>query len=324
MPPAGKLPLNRSRGEPITPAKPRAAVIAGPVSTRRTGPALSIHPLAAVSSEARLGVGVTVGAFATVEAGVELGDYCVVASGAIVKRGVRAGCHNEFGEHCVVGGAPQHAARPQQVGTLAIGDHNVFREYVTVHRALKPDTATTIGDHNYVMATAHVGHDCVVGNNCIFANGALLGGHVTVEDRAFVSGAVAVHQFCRIGRLAMVGGHARVVQDIPPYMLVDGQSGCIVGLNIVGLKRSGHGADEIAELKAAYRTIYRRGLPWKQVLEALEQEFHGGPALHLRRFLNAGTRGFAQERRAPPAPTLRLRTADDDTAADLSVRSRAG
>jgi len=284
---------------------------------------LSIHPLAAVSPEARLGVGVTVGAFATVEDGVVLGDFCKVAPGAVVKNGVRAGCHNEFGEHCVVGGAPQHAARPQQVGTLLIGDHNVFREYVTVHRALKVGTATTIGDHNYVMATAHVGHDCVVGNNCIFANGALLGGHVTVEDRAFVSGAVAVHQFCRIGRLAMVGGHARVVQDIPPYMLVDGQSGCIVGLNIVGLKRSGHSPEEIAELKAAYRTIYRRGLPWKQVLEALEAEFPSGPSRHLCGFLNTGTRGFAQERRAPPATTFRLRVAEDEVAAEPTVRSRA-
>jgi UDP-N-acetylglucosamine acyltransferase len=147
---------------------------------------------------------------------------------------------------------------------------------------------------------------------------------VTVEDRAFVSGAVAVHQFCRIGRLAMVGGHARVVQDIPPYMLVDGQSGCIVGLNIVGLKRSGHSADEIAELKSAYRAIYRRGLPWKQVLDALAEEFRSGPALHLRAFLSAGTRGFAQERRAPPAATLRLRVADDEVEAQPAVRSRAG
>lgn len=285
---------------------------------------MTIHPLAAVSPDARLGVGVSVGAFATIEAGVELGDFCTVAPGAVVKAGVRAGCHNEFGEHCVVGGAPQHAARPQQVGDLTIGDHNVFREYVTVHRALKVGTATVIGDRNYIMATAHVGHDCVIGNYCIFANGALLGGHVTVEDRAFVSGAVAVHQFCRIGRLAMVGGHARVVQDIPPYMLVDGQSGCIVGLNIVGLKRSGHSAEDIAELKSAYRAIYRRGLPWKQVLEVLEAEFQGGPARHLRQFLTAGTRGFAQERRAPPATTFRLRVAEDDAATEPSLRSRAG
>lgn len=282
---------------------------------------MSIHPLAAVSPEARLGVGVTVGAFATVEAGVELGDFCTVASGAVVKTGVKAGCHNEFCEHAVIGGAPQHAGRPKQIGSVVIGDHNVFREHVTIHRALKPGTATTIGDNNYVMASSHFGHDVVVGNNCICANGALLGGHVTVEDRAFVSGAVAVHQFCRVGRLAMVGGHARVVQDIPPYMLVDGQTGCIVGLNIVGLRRSGHSSDDIAELKNAYRTIYRRGLPWKDVLEALQADFKGGPARHLFEFLSAGTRGFAQERRSPPAATLRIRIPDEDTAA---VTAKAG
>jgi len=283
---------------------------------------VSIHPLAVVSPQARLGAGVKVGAFATVEADVELGDFCSVASGAVVKSGVTAGCHNEFAEHSVIGGAPQHAARPEQVGRVVIGDHNVFREYVTIHRALKPGTATVVGSHNYIMAGAHFAHDVTVGNNCICANNALLGGHVTVEDRAFVSGAVAVHQFCRIGRLAMVGGHARVVQDVPPYMLLDGQTGCVVGLNVVGLRRSGHTADDIADLKAAYRVIYRRGLPWRDVLEALRQEFTAGPVVHLRDFLGGGSRGFAQERRAPPSsPTLRLRVPEEETS---DLRSKAG
>jgi UDP-N-acetylglucosamine acyltransferase len=142
-----------------------------------------------------------------------------------------------------------------------------------------------------------------------------------VEDRAFLSGAVAVHQFCRIGRLAMVGGHARVVQDVPPYMLLDGQSSCVVGLNVVGLRRSGHSAEDIAELKAAYRAIYRRGLPWREVLEALRLEFAGESVAHLRAFLGTGSRGFSQERRPPPAPTLRLRVHEDD---EPAVRARAG
>jgi UDP-N-acetylglucosamine acyltransferase len=289
----------------------------------RKGRFVSIHPLAVVSPEARLGVGVRVHAFAVVEAGAELGDYCSVGSGAVIKSGVRAGCHNEFAEHSVIGGVPQHVARPEQVGGVVIGDHNVFREHVTIHRAMKPGTATTVGDNNYIMATAHFGHDVVVGNNCICANGALVGGHVTIEDRAFVSGAVAVHQFCRIGRLAMVGGHARVVQDIPPYMLIDGQTGCVVGLNIVGLKRSGHSVDDIADLKAAYRTIYRRGLPWKEVLTALAQEFHSGPVAHLLGFLSTGSRGFAQERRPPPSATLRLRVPEEPPVT-ADVRARAG
>ncbi|MFM7291900.1 MAG: acyl-ACP--UDP-N-acetylglucosamine O-acyltransferase [Planctomycetia bacterium] len=282
---------------------------------------VSIHPLANVSPDARLGVGVSVGAFACVEADVELGDHCVVASGAVIKSGVKAGSHNEFCEHCVIGGAPQHAGRPQHIGGVLIGENNVFREYVTVHRALKPETATTVGSGNYVMAGGHFGHDCVVGNHAIFANGAMLGGHVSVADRAFVSGAVAVHQFCRIGRLAMVGGHARVVQDVPPFMLVDGQSSCIVGLNIVGLRRSGHTAEDIASLKAAYRVIYRRGLPWKDVLEALRRDFPTGPATHLLDFLSGGTRGFSQERRAPPAATLRLRVPDEDAGAPIRIKA---
>lgn len=282
---------------------------------------MSIHPLAVVSPGARLGVGVTIGPFAMIEDGAEVGDFCTLASGAIVKSGVVAGCHNEFGEHTVIGGAPQHVARPAAIGRVVIGDHNVFREHVTIHRAIKPDATTTVGHRNYVMAGAHFGHDVTVGNNCIFANAALLGGHVTVEDRAFLSGAVAVHQFCRIGRLAMVGGHARVVQDVPPYMLLDGQSSCVVGLNIVGLRRSGHSAEDIAELKSAYRAIYRRGLPWREVLEVLRLEFSGESVTHLQAFLGAGSRGFCQERRAPPAPTLRLRVPEEE---EPAVRAKAG
>ena len=285
---------------------------------------MSIHPLAAVSPEARLGVGVTIGAFASVESDVELGDHCVVASGAVIKSGVTAGSHNEICEHAVIGGAPQHVARPADVGRVIIGDHNVFREHVTVHRGLKPGCDTVVGSSNYVMAGAHFGHDSVVGNSCIFANGSMLGGHVQIEDKAFVSGAVAVHQFCRIGHLAMVGGHARVTQDIPPYMLVDGQSGCIVGLNVVGLRRSGHTAEDIADLKNAYRIIYRRGLSWQEVLETLRTEFRAGPVLHLRDFLGSGKRGFTQERRAPPNATLRLRVADDAPAVTPTLRSKAG
>jgi len=286
---------------------------------------VSIHPLAAVSPEAKLGTGVKVGAFASIEGDVTLGDHCVVASGAVVKSGVVADAHNEFCEHSVVGGAPQHIARPTDIGRLLIGTGNVFREHVTVHRGLKPGSDTIIGDGNYVMAGVHFGHDCVIGSGCIFANGAMLGGHVRVDDKAFVSGAVAVHQFCRIGRLAMVGGHARVTQDIPPYMLVDGQSGCIVGLNVVGLRRSGYSAEEVADLKNAYRVIYRRGLSWQDVLATLEREFHDGPAVQLREFLSAGKRGFTQERRPPPA-TLRLRVPDEagPSAASPAVRSKAG
>ena len=285
---------------------------------------MSIHPLAAVSPEAELGTGVTVAAFASIESGVKLGDYCSVASGAVVKSGVQMGCHNEICEHAVIGGQPQHVARPETVGRVIVGDHNVFRETVTVHRALKPDGQTILGDHNYLMAAAHLGHDAHVGNHCILANSALAGGHVQIEDRAFVSGAVAIHQFCRVGRFSMIGGHARVVQDVPPYMLIDGQTGSVVGLNSVGLRRAGFATEEITTLKAAYRVIYRRGLPWTEVLETLRVEFPSGLAAHLYEFLEGGRRGFVQERRGPPsaAATLRLRVADDES--KRSLRAKAG
>jgi UDP-N-acetylglucosamine acyltransferase len=287
------------------------------------GRAVSIHPMACVDSKAHLGNGVRVEAFARIEGDVSLGDDCVVRTGAVIRAGVRAGCDNEFCEHSVIGGPPQHAARPTDTGSIEIGDHNVFREGVTIHLALKAGHATQVGDHNYIMAGGHLGHDVVLGNHVIFANGSMLGGHVTVEDRAFISGGVAVHQFCRVGKLAMVGGHARVVQDIPPYMMVDGISGCIVGLNTVGLRRSGHTTAEMNELKAAYRIIYRHGLPWREVIATLREEFSAGPAASLADFLAKGTRGFAQERRGPPAPsTIKLRVADEDE--PVVLRAKAG
>jgi UDP-N-acetylglucosamine acyltransferase len=278
--------------------------------------------MACVDSNARLGIGVRVEAFARIEADVSLGDYCTIRTGAVIRSGVSAGCHNEFCEHAVIGGPPQHAARPKDIGRVEIGDHNVFREGVTVHVALKTESSTRVGDNNYIMAGGHLGHDVVLGNNVVFANGSMLGGHVSIADRAFISGGVAVHQFCRVGHLAMVGGHARVVQDIPPYMMVDGISGCIVGLNMVGLRRSGHTTAEINELKEAYRVIYRHGLAWRDVITTLRKEFPEGPASSLADFLAQGTRGFAQERRGQPTPTIKLRIPDESE--PVILRAKAG
>ncbi len=158
----------------------------------------------------------------------------------------------------------------------------------------------------------------------ILANNVLLGGFVSIGERAFISGAVAVHQFCRIGTLAMVGGCARVVQDIPPFVTVDGHSGLIVGLNLVGLRRNGFSAGDVSQLKAAYRTIYRRGLRFSEVLATLERDYSSGPAAHFHPFLSQGTRGFVQERRMPPGATLKLRRATDDDGDRPTIRAKAG
>ncbi|MEX0676654.1 MAG: acyl-ACP--UDP-N-acetylglucosamine O-acyltransferase [Pirellulales bacterium] len=285
---------------------------------------MNIHPLAIVSPQARLGQGATVGPFSIIEPDVVLGKNCTLASRVVIKNGTTLGDNNRVYEGAVLGGDPQHTRMPERLGRVVIGSNNTLRENVTVHRALSEGAATTIGNNNLLMVGAHAAHDCSIGDNLVLANNVLLGGYVSVGDRAFVSGAVAVHQFCRIGRLAMIGGCARVVQDVPPYVMVDGHSGLIVGLNLVGLRRNGFGAEEVAQLKAAYRLIYRRGLRWVEVLEALKREFPSGPAAYFHPFLSQGTRGFIQERRMPPNATLKLRRASDDEDEGRRLSAKAG
>jgi UDP-N-acetylglucosamine acyltransferase len=285
---------------------------------------VNIHPLAIVSPAAKLGPDTTVGPFCVIEPDVEIGAGCTLASRVVIKSGTVLGDNNYLHEGAVLGGIPQHVRPPDRQGRLIVGSNNTFRENVTVHRALNEGKVTTIGDGNLLMVGVHIAHDCTIGNHTIFANNALLGGFVTVQDRAFVSGAVAVHQFCRIGRMAMVGGCARVVQDIPPYVTVDGHSGMVVGLNLVGLRRNGFTQIEISQLKEAYRTIYRSGLNWKGVLERLSRDFTSGPAADFYPFLSTGNRGFVQERRVPPTATLKLRGASDDEGEGRTYTAKAG
>lgn len=285
---------------------------------------MNIHPLAIVSPQAKLGEGTTVGPFSIVEPGAVVGKRCTLAARVVVKEGTTLGDDNLIHEGAVLGGCPQHVNVPPHPGGVDIGSNNTFRENVTVHRALQEGAATRIGSHNLLMVGAHVAHDCTVGDHVILANNVLLGGFVDVADRAFLSGAVAVHQFCRIGALSMLGGCARIVQDVPPYVMVDGHSGMIVGLNLVGLRRNGFGSDDVGQLKAAYRVIYRRGLRWVEVLEVLRREFAQGPAAAFHPFFSAGTRGFIQERRTPPGATLKLRRAAETDRTSHTYTAKAG
>ena len=156
------------------------------------------------------------------------------------------------------------------------------------------------------MVGAHVGHDCRVGNHCIVVNHVLLGGHVTVEDRAYLGGGVGVHQFCRIGRLAMIGGLSKITQDVPPFVMIDGHHSQVVGLNKVGLRRNGYTPDDVLQLKEAYRVIYRAGPALEEVLAILEEQFTTGPAAVFHEFLKQGKRGFVQERRISRKATLKI------------------
>jgi UDP-N-acetylglucosamine acyltransferase len=286
-----------------------------------------IHPLAVVSPYAQLGTGVTVGPFCVIEPGVEIGDGCQLAARSVVKAGTRLGRDNHLFEGAVVGGMPQHIHMPENPGTVDIGNGNVIRENVTIHRSLEAGHTTRIGNDCLLMVGSHVAHDCTLGNGVILTNNVMLGGHVTVGDRAYLAGAVAVHQFCRIGSLAMVGGLARVRQDVPPFVTIDGGTTMVVGLNKVGLRRAGFTPEEMDQLKTAYRIIYRNGLAWNEMLDVLQLEFPAGPASEFAPFFRVGHRGFVQERRTPPGATVRLvrdDQLDDAAAAEPAAEKMAG
>ena len=202
-----------------------------------------------------------------------------------------------------------------------IGAGNTLRENVTIHRSMEAGKQTTVGDDNLIMAGVHVAHDCRVGNRVIIANNTLMAGHIEIDDSAFLSGSVAIHQFCRIGRCAMIGGHARILKDVPPFVTVDGETSRVVGLNLVGLRRNGFSREQIKQLKAVYRLIYRSGLPWREMLDQLAEQFPDGVAAEFHPFFCGGERGFTQERRMPPKATLKIREEDE---AETVVHKKAG
>jgi UDP-N-acetylglucosamine acyltransferase len=220
------------------------------------------------------------------------------------------------GEGAVLGGLPQHISPPEHSGRVIVGERTVIREHVTIHRAMNPEGETRVGADCLLMVNSHVAHDCRVGNRVILTNNVLLGGHVTVGDRAVLGGSVGVHQHCRIGRLAMIGAFARIVQDVPPFVLTDGEGGMIVGLNKVGLRRSGMEREDIDQLKQAYRLIYRQGYTFDEMLAALEHTYSLGPAAEFSEFFQTSKRGFVQERRSPPKVAIRLHLAGEDLADD--------
>ena len=273
---------------------------------------MSIHPLAVVSPSAQIASNVEIGPFCVIEPAVTIGAGCILESRVVIKEGTALGMRNRVFEGTVLGGLPQHVHIPERPGKLVIGSDNVIRENVTIHRALDEHHATVIGDNCLLMVNAHVAHDCQIANNVILTNNVMLAGHITICDRAYISGAAGVHQFCRIGTLAMVGGQAHLSQDVPPYVTVDGLSSLVVGLNNVGLRRAGYDPAKIQQLKAAYRVIYRSGLMWKEILEILRTQFAYGPAALFYEFLSTTKRGIVSERRMPPNATLKIRPSEAD------------
>jgi UDP-N-acetylglucosamine acyltransferase len=267
---------------------------------------VSIHPSALVSPSAQIASDVQVGPFCAIDAGVEIGAGCILEGRATIKEGTVLGPQNHVFEGVILGGLPQHVHVPEKPGRVLIGANNTIRENVTIHRALATDHATVVGDHCMLMVNTHVAHDCHLGNHVIMANNAMLAGHVHVADRAYISGAAGVHQFCRVGALAMVGGQAHLTQDVPPYVTIDGLNSLVVGLNKIGLRRAGFQQAAIQELMRAYRVIYRSGLRWPDILEQLRVSFPTGPASAFYEFLSTTARGIVSERRAPPGATIKI------------------
>ncbi len=271
-----------------------------------------IHPTAVVSPRAVVHSSVEIGPFSIVEADAVIGQGCKLAGRTTIKSHTVLGRDVIVGEGAVLGGLPQHISPPEHPGRVVVGERTVIRENVTIHRAMIGEGETRIGSDCLMMVGSHAAHDVRVGNRVIITNNVLLGGHVQVGDRAVLGGAAAVHQFCRIGRLAMIGACAKVVQDVPPFVMTDGESAMIVGLNKVGLRRSGMTREEMDDLKAAYRLIHRQGLLFDEMVAALAAAYPSGPAAEFAEFYRGGKRGFVQERRSPPKVAIRIHAAQDE------------
>jgi UDP-N-acetylglucosamine acyltransferase len=228
---------------------------------------------------------------AIIEDNVEIGPDCHVGAYAVIKRFTRLGARNRVYEHAVVGGEPQDVKFKDEETFLEIGDDNIIREFCTLHRASGAGEATRIGSRNFFMVGVHVAHNCIIGSDNIFANEVALAGHITIEDRVFLSNNVGAHQFVRMGRYAMVGGKSKIVQDVLPFFITDGNPPRVRGLNTVGLTRAGFSEDAKRALKNAYRTLFKSAAPLAEVLAELEQVDDQNVA-HLVNFIRGSKRGF--------------------------------
>jgi UDP-N-acetylglucosamine acyltransferase len=253
-----------------------------------------IHPTAIVHPSAQLDPSVAVGPYAIVDEHVVLGARCVAGPHVHLTGRTTIGAGNRFHTGCVIGDAPQDLKYTDAPTCLRIGDDNVFREHVTVHRSNKVEEDTVIGVGNFFMAHSHVGHNARVGSHVIIANGALLAGHVVVGDRVFISGNCLLHQFVRVGTLALMQGGSAISKDLPPYTVARGDNG-ICGLNIVGLRRAGLGSEERLELKKLYHVLFRSGQNLSHALAVAELRFSGDRARVLMDFVASSKRGVCTD-----------------------------
>ena len=254
-----------------------------------------IHPTAIVSKNARLSSGVEVGPYSVIEDNVKIGKGSVIGPHCLITgfTSIGAGCRIFKG--AVLGSPPQDLKYKPCRSYVEIGDANTIREFVTVNPGTDEGTKTIIGNDNLIMAYSHIAHDCSIGSHCVLANAATLAGHVEIADRAVVGGLVAIHQFCRMGRLSIVGGCSKVVQDIPPFAMADGHPARVKGINLVGLRRAGIGRESIQMLKKAFKVLFFESHTLRRASELVKEEFGSSPEIdHLLTFLASSSRGLAR------------------------------
>jgi len=258
-------------------------------------PETQIHPTAIVDPAAQLGSGVIVGPYCIIGPDVTLGDGCWLQNHVTIQGPAHIGRNNRFFAYGSIAQQTQDLKYKGEPTSVEIGDDNCFREFVTVHRATSPGDWTRIGNRGNFLAYAHIAHDCTVGDDVIFSNNGTLGGHVQVGDHAIIGGLSAVHQFCRIGRYAILGGCTKIVQDVPPFMIADGNPAEIRGINKVGMERHEFTAETVREIKEAYRILYRMDLNVKTAAEQIREKLKPLPEIcQLLDFLGNTERGIVR------------------------------
>ena len=255
----------------------------------------TIHPTAIIHPQARLGGNCRIGPYCVIGEHVQLGDGCRLHSHVVIDGHTRLGQENEIFPFASIGLKTQDLKWNGGITRTEIGDRNTFREYVTVHSATGDGEVTTVGSDNHILAYCHLAHNVTVGHRTIMSNVATLAGHVTVEDYAVIGGLVAIHQFCRVGKMAMIGGCSKVVQDVPPFMIADGNAARTVTVNKVGLERNGVSEAAQTALRQAYKILFRAGLTIPNALEQIEKELPPLPELaYLVKFVRTSERGISK------------------------------
>lgn len=258
-------------------------------------PETQIHPTAIVDPSAQLGTGVVVGPYSIIGPDVVLGDGCWLQHHVTICGPARIGSGNRFFAYGSIGQQTQDLKYREEPTYLEIGDNNCFREFVSVHRATFPGDATKIGNRGNFLAYAHIAHDCIVGDDVIFSNNGTLAGHVQVGDHVIIGGLSAIHQFCRIGRFSILGGCTKIVQDVPPFMIADGNPAEIRGINKVGMERHNFTPETVREIKEAYRILYRMNHNVKTAAEQIKEKLQPVPEIcQLLDFLATTERGIVR------------------------------